>query len=233
VRRRAGRRVRRAPLQITRVFRSRFWPLRFAASSRGLRSQKRFRNDNRLSFRGCNSAATGKRSTRSACPTSGSGALAPPANLNFYLNRRGRNIPGGLASLATQNFRGGSFRARTLLLWAILSVTAGARVHAAALPRDWLIPAWTLKRTGEHVMALVPGEQFGVGGASFGSWVARNAKILRAIRDYRGTAEVYYPQLVWGRSKAAHNAAVTGACVFFDDGHVSRNLDALSRRGDA
>jgi hemolysin activation/secretion protein len=133
----------------------------------------------------------------------------PAGNLNFYLTGV-RNIPGGSqgsdAAFTTARFGATSG-------YGLLRYGAGFN---RPLPGDWQL---RLTVNGQATRdALVPGEQFGVGGAA--SVRGLQEREISDDKGFTANAEVYTPNLC---------AAVRGAAThctllaFFDDGHVSRN----------
>ena len=136
----------------------------------------------------------------------------PVGNLNFYLTGV-RNIPGG-SQADDSNFT--AARSGASSSYGLLRYGAGFN---RPLPREWLLRL-TVNGQATHD-ALVPGEQFGVGGASSVRGLQE-----RALEDDQGVtanAEIYTPNLC-----ALLRDGVTrcNALTFYDEGHLSHN-DAL------
>ena len=170
--------------------------------------RKQFRND--IDFAG---QPLGGDVTVDPLSLSYSGQWAVPAgNFNFYLTGV-RNIPGG-SQASDANFtaaRSGSSSSYWLLRY-------GAGFNRP-LPREWLL---RLMVNGQAThAALIPGEQFGVGGATSVRGLEE-----RALEDDQGitaNAEIYTPNLC----AVFHDGATRcNALAFFDEGHLSHN-DAL------
>jgi hemolysin activation/secretion protein len=136
----------------------------------------------------------------------------PAGNFNFYLTGA-RNIPGGSqagdADFATA--RSGASSSYGLLRYGV--------GFNRPLPQEWLLRL-TVNGQATHD-ALVPGEQFGVGGATSVRGLQE-----RALEDDQGVtanAEIYTPNLC----TVFHDGVMRcNALTFFDEGHLSRN-DAL------
>jgi hemolysin activation/secretion protein len=133
-------------------------------------------------------------------------------NLNFYLTGV-RNIPGG-SQARDANFA--AARSGASSSYGLLRYGVGLN---RPLPQEWLLRL-TLNGQATHD-ALVPGEQFGVGGATSVRGLQE-----RALEDDQGAtanAEIYTPNLC-----AVFRDGVTrcNALTFFDAGYLSHN-DAL------
>jgi hemolysin activation/secretion protein len=133
----------------------------------------------------------------------------PAGNLNFYLTGV-RNIPGG-SQASDANFA--AARSGATSSYGLLRYGAG---FTRPLPRDWLI---RLTFNGQATRAaLVPGEQFGVGGAA--SVRGLQEREISNDKGFTANAEVYTPNLCGAVRSGAMRCT---ALAFFDDGHVSRN----------
>lgn len=133
----------------------------------------------------------------------------PAGNLNFYLTGV-RNIPGG-SQASDANFA--AARSGATSSYGLLRYGAG---FTRPLPRDWLI---RLTFNGQATRdALVPGEQFGVGGAA--SVRGLQERAISNDKGFTANAEVYTPNLCAAVRGGAMRCTALG---FFDDGHVSRN----------
>jgi len=133
----------------------------------------------------------------------------PAGNLNFYLTGV-RNIPGG-SQASDANFT--AARSGATSSYRLLRYGAG---FTRPLPRDWLI---RLTFNGQATRdALVPGEQFGVGGAA--SVRGLQERAISNDKGFTANAEVYTPNLCAAVRGGATRCTGLG---FFDDGHVSRN----------
>lgn len=133
----------------------------------------------------------------------------PAGNLNFYLTGE-RNIPGG-SQAGDANFT--AARSGASSSYGLLRYGVG---FSRPLPAQWLLRL-TVNGQATHD-ALVPGEQFGVGGATSVRGLEE-----RALEDDQGitaNAEIHTPNLC-----AAFHDGVTrcNALTFFDEGHLSRN----------
>ncbi len=133
----------------------------------------------------------------------------PSGNLNFYLTGV-RNVPGG-AQASDADFT--AARSGATPSYGLLRYGVG---YDRPLPRDWQM---RLTVNGQATRdALVPGEQFGVGGAT-----SVRGLHEREIADDEGVtanAELDTPNLCAGAKSVALQCTLLG---FFDDGHVSRN----------
>jgi hemolysin activation/secretion protein len=136
----------------------------------------------------------------------------PSANLNFYVTGV-HNVPGGSHASAA-DFDAARSGAPTS--YALLRYGAG---YNRALPRDWQL-RFTLNGQAAHD-ALVPGEQFGIGGAA-----SVRGLHERAINDdsgVSGSAEIYTPNLC---GSVRGGKTQCRLLAFYDAGSVTRN-DAL------
>jgi hemolysin activation/secretion protein len=133
--------------------------------------------------------------------------------VNFYVTGV-RNIPGG-SEASDADFA--AARSGATSEYALLRFGAG---FSRALPYEWRM---RLTLNGQATRdALVPGEQFGVGGAASVRGLQE-----RELSDDQGivaNAEVYTPAF---RTTVAGTVTSCTGVVFFDDGHLSRN-DALT-----
>ena len=133
----------------------------------------------------------------------------PAGNLNFYLTGV-RNIPGG-SRASDADFT--AARSRATSSYGLLRYGVG---FMRPLPRDWQM---RLTLNGQATRAaLVPGEQFGVGGAT----TVRGLQEREISNDkgFTANAEFHTPDLCAAISGAATRC---NALVFFDRGSVSRN----------
>jgi hemolysin activation/secretion protein len=166
---------------------------------------KAFRND--VEFQGLQLGAD---ITVNPLSLSYSGLWALPAgNLNFYLTGV-RNIPGG-SRASDVDFTAARLGATSG--YALLRYGVG---FMRPLIRDWQMRL-TLNGQATHD-ALVPGEQFGIGGAT----TVRGLQ-ERQISDDKGftaNAEFHTPNLCAAISGSSTRC---NALVFFDGGRVSRN----------
>ena len=166
---------------------------------------KAFRND--VEFQG---AQLGGDITVNPLSLSYVGQWAVPAgNLNFYLTGV-RNIPGG-SQASDSDFtaaRSGATSGYWLLRYGI--------GFAQPLPRDWQM---RLTLNGQATRdALIPGEQFGIGGAT----TVRGLQEREISNDqgFTANAEFHTPNLCGAVAGAATRC---NALTFFDGGRVSRN----------
>jgi hemolysin activation/secretion protein len=170
--------------------------------------RKEFRND--IDFQG---QQLGGDVTVDPISLSYAGQWALPAgNFNFYLTGV-HNIPGGSQASDTSF---SAARSGATTSYGLLRYGAG---FARPLPHDWQLRL-TLNGQLTHD-ALVPGEQFGVGGAT-----SVRGLLERAIENDKGitaNAELHTPNLC---GLIHDGATLCNALTFFDDGHASRN-DAL------
>jgi hemolysin activation/secretion protein len=136
----------------------------------------------------------------------------PVGNLNFYLTGV-RNVPGG-AHASDADFTAARFGATSS--YSLWRYGAG---FTRTLPQEWLMRL-TLNGQATHD-ALIPGEQFGVGGAA--SVRGLQERDISNDAGFTANAELYTPNLC-----AAAQGAVTRCSLlaFIDQGHLSRN-DAL------
>lgn len=136
----------------------------------------------------------------------------PAGNLNFYVTGV-RNIPGG-SQASDSNFT--AARSGASASYGLLRYGAGFN---RPLPQEWLLRL-TFNGQATHD-ALVPGEQFGVGGAT--SVRGLQERDLEDDQGITANAEIYTPNLC-----AVFHDGVTrcNALTFFDVGHLSHN-DAL------
>jgi hemolysin activation/secretion protein len=135
----------------------------------------------------------------------------PIGNVNFYLTGV-RNVPGG-SQASEADFT--AARSGAAPNYGLLRYGAGFN---RTLPQEWLFRL-TLNGQATHD-ALIPGEQFGVGGAA--SVRGLQERDLSNDTGFTANVELYTPNL------CAARGAVTRCSVlaFVDDGHLSRN-DAL------
>jgi hemolysin activation/secretion protein len=92
-----------------------------------------------------------------------------------------------------------------------------------ALPRDWQM---RLALNGQYTPdALIPGEQFGIGGASSVRGFAERE--VSNDNGYAANAEAYTPNLC---ASVQRMQAMCRALVFVDAGHVSRNKALLGEQ---
>jgi hemolysin activation/secretion protein len=171
--------------------------------------RKQFRND--INFQG---VQLGGDVTVDPLSLSYAGQWALPAGaLNFYLTGV-RNIPGG-SQAADANFT--ATRSGATSQYGLLRYGVGFN---RPLPEGWQLRV-TFNGQLTHA-ALVPGEQFGVGGAT--SVRGLQEREIQSDQGFTANAEVYTPDL------CAHlrggGATSCTLLTFFDDGHVYRN-DAL------
>jgi hemolysin activation/secretion protein len=141
----------------------------------------------------------------------GQWALAAGA-LNFYLTGV-RNIPGGSQG-ADANFTAARYGATSQ--YGLVRYGMGFN---RPLPQGWQLRL-TFNGQLTHA-ALVPGEQFGVGGAT--SVRGLQEREIQSDQGFTANAEIYTPDLCARFSGGAMNCT---ALTFFDDGRVYRN-DAL------
>jgi hemolysin activation/secretion protein len=133
----------------------------------------------------------------------------PGGAVNVYLTGV-RNVPGG-SQASDADFT--AARSGATRNYGLLRYGAG---YNRQLPRDWQMRL-TVNGQASHD-ALVPGEQFGVGGAA-----SVRGLHEREISDDQGitaNAELDTPNLCAVARSAAMQCTLFG---FFDDGHVSRN----------
>jgi hemolysin activation/secretion protein len=133
----------------------------------------------------------------------------PAGNVNFYVTGV-RNIPGG-SQASDANFTAARYGAQSD--YSLLRYGAG---FSRPLPYEWQM---RLTLNGQATRdALVPGEQFGVGGAS--TVRGLQERELSDDKGFTANAELYTPNLC-----AAVPGATTRctALAFFDDGHLTRN----------
>lgn len=128
--------------------------------------------------------------------------------INLYLTAV-RNIPGG-SQASDSNFT--TARSGASSSYGLLRYGAG---FTRPLPREWLLRL-TFNGQAAHA-ALVPGEQFGVGGAT--SVRGLQERALEDDQGFTANAEVHTPNLCGFRASVARCNALT----FFDDGHLWRN----------
>jgi hemolysin activation/secretion protein len=135
--------------------------------------------------------------------------LLPNSSVNFYLTGV-HNVPGGTNG-SEADFtaaRSGATRGYGLLRYG-----AG---YNRALPQDWQL---RLGFNGQATHdALVPGEQFGVGGAA--SVRGLGERELANDQGITANAEIYTPNWCTGVQGKAMQCR---ALAFYDAGHVSRN----------
>jgi hemolysin activation/secretion protein len=136
----------------------------------------------------------------------------PAGNFNFYLTGV-RNIPGG-SQADSANFT--AARSGASSSYALLRYGGGFN---RPLPRGWQLRL-TFNSQATRT-ALVPGEQFGVGGAS--SVRGLQERDTAGDQGFTANAEIYTPDLC---AAFSHGATRCNALTFFDDGHLWRN-DAL------
>jgi hemolysin activation/secretion protein len=133
---------------------------------------------------------------------------ASAGHVNFYVTAV-RNIPGG-SQASDSNFA--AARSGASPSYGLLRYGVG---FTRPLPREWLL---RLMFNGQAThAALVPGEQFGMGGATSVRGLQE-----RAVQDDQGftaNAEVHTPNLCIFREAIAR----CNVLVFFDDGHLWRN----------
>jgi hemolysin activation/secretion protein len=133
-------------------------------------------------------------------------------NLNFYLTAV-RTVPGG-AQGSDADFT--AARSGATPGYGLLRYGAG---YTRTLPQDWQIRL-TVNGQATHD-ALVPGEQFGVGGAA--SVRGLHEREVADDEGFAASAELYTPNLCAALGGATTRCTALG---FIDDGRVSRN-DAL------
>jgi hemolysin activation/secretion protein len=133
-------------------------------------------------------------------------------NLNLYLTAV-RNVPGG-AQGSDADFT--AARSGATPGYGLLRYGAG---YTRTLPQEWQMRL-TVNGQATHD-ALVPGEQFGVGGAA--SVRGLHEREVADDEGFSASAELYTPNLCAGLGGAATRCTALG---FIDDGRVSRN-DAL------
>jgi hemolysin activation/secretion protein len=131
------------------------------------------------------------------------------SNLNFYLTAV-RNVPGG-AQGSDADFT--AARSGATPGYGLLRYGAG---YTRALPQDWQMRL-TVNGQATHD-ALVPGEQFGVGGAA--SVRGLHEREIADDEGFAASAELYTPNLCVSVRAAATRCTVL---AFIDDGRVSRN----------
>ena len=136
---------------------------------------------------------------------------AAAGHVNFYLTGV-RNIPGG-SQASDSNFT--AARSGASSSYGLLRYGVG---FTRPLPREWLLRL-TFNGQATHA-ALVPGEQFGVGGAT--SVRGLQERVVQDDQGFVANAEVHTPNLCVFREGITH----CNALAFFDDGHLWRN-DAL------
>jgi len=131
------------------------------------------------------------------------------SSLNFYMTAV-RNIPGG-AEASDADFT--AARSGATPSYGLLRYGAG---YDQPLPREWQV---RLTVNGQATRdALVPGEQFGVGGA--GSVRGLHEREISDDKGFTANAELDTPNLCAGAKIVAMQCTLLG---FFDDGHVFRN----------
>jgi hemolysin activation/secretion protein len=136
----------------------------------------------------------------------------PAGNFNFYLTGV-HNIPGG-AQASDADFT--AARSGATSSYGLFRYGAGFN---RPLPRDWQLRL-TVNGQATHD-ALVPGEQFGVGGAT--SVRGLQEREIENDKGFTANAEIHTPNLCG----AIHDGTtLCNALTFFDDGHAYRN-DAL------
>src|SRR6185437_194221 len=167
--------------------------------------RKEFRND--IEFAG---QPLGSDVTVDPLSLSYAGRWALPAgNFNFYLTGA-RNIPGG-SQASDANFaaaRSGASSSYWLLRYGV--------GFNRPLPQEWLLRLTVNGQASRD--ALVPGEQFGVGGAASVRGLQE-----RALEDDQGVtanAEVYTPDFC---AVLRDGATRCNALTFFDAGYLSHN----------
>lgn len=133
----------------------------------------------------------------------------PGGNLNFYLTAV-RNVPGG-AHGSDADFT--AARSGASPSYGLLRYGAG---YTRMLPREWQMRL-TLNGQSTHD-ALVPGEQFGVGGAA--SVRGLHEREVADDAGFAAGAELYTPNICAAVGNAATRCTLL---AFIDDGHVSRN----------
>jgi hemolysin activation/secretion protein len=136
----------------------------------------------------------------------------PSSSVNFYMTGV-HNVPGGPQG-GEENFI--AARAGATRNYAVLRYGAG---YNRTLAYDWQV---RLSVNGQWTRdALVPGEQFGVGGAA--SVRGLQERDLSDDKGITANAELHTPDLCSG---VGGGQARCDVLAFFDDGHLSRN-DAL------
>lgn len=133
----------------------------------------------------------------------------PSGNFNFYLTGV-RNVPGG-SQASDADFT--AARAGATPSYGLLRFGAG---YDQPLPRAWLMRL-TVNGQATHD-ALVPGEQFGVGGAA--SLRGLHEREISDDQGFTANAEVDTPNLCAAANGLAMQCTLLG---FFDDGSVYRN----------
>ena len=139
------------------------------------------------------------------------------SSTGFYVTALG-NLPGGSSPADFARSRSAASSSYSVLRY-------GAS-HQQALPLDWQL---RLLFNGQMSSdALVPGEQFGVGGAA-----SVRGLTERAVADDQGqllNIELYTPSLCPAHLDAAAQCRLL---AFYDAGHVSRNHALAGERNDA
>jgi hemolysin activation/secretion protein len=133
----------------------------------------------------------------------------PGGDLNLYMTVV-HNVPGG-AHASDANFT--AARSGAAPSYGLLRYGAG---YTRTLPREWQMRL-TLNGQSTHD-ALVPGEQFGVGGAA--SVRGLHEREIADDAGFAASAELYTPNVYAAARGAAARCTVL---AFIDDGHVSRN----------
>jgi hemolysin activation/secretion protein len=133
----------------------------------------------------------------------------PGGNLNFYLTAV-HNVPGG-AQASDGDFT--AARSGATPSYGLLRYGAG---YTRVLPQEWQMRL-TLNGQSTHD-ALVPGEQFGVGGAA--SVRGLHEREIADDAGFAASAELYTPNVCAALRDAATRCTVL---AFIDDGHVSRH----------
>jgi hemolysin activation/secretion protein len=133
----------------------------------------------------------------------------PGSDLNFYLTAV-HNVPGG-AQGSDADFTAAHSGATPG--YGLLRYGAG---YTRTLPQDWQMRL-TVNGQATHD-ALVPGEQFGVGGAA--SVRGLHEREIADDEGFAASAELYTPNLCVAVRGAATRCTVL---AFIDDGRVSRN----------
>lgn len=149
-----------------------------------------------------------------------SGELADPGTSTSWSLTGVRNLPGGDNASA---FDYASARSQASANYSVVRYSAS---HTRALLADWRV---RLSLSGQLTAeALVPGEQFGAGGAS-----SVRGFTERALSDDQGqmaNLELYTPGLC---SSAALPALQCQLLAFYDAAHVSHNKPLPGERGEA
>lgn len=133
----------------------------------------------------------------------------PSGNFNFYLTGV-RNVPGG-SQASDADFT--AARAGATSSYGLLRFGAG---YDQPLPRAWLMRLTVNGQTTRD--ALVPGEQFGVGGAA--SLRGLHEREISDDQGFTANAELDTPNLCAAAGAQSMQCTLLG---FFDDGNVYRN----------